>query len=367
MTDSNSQLPAPVESTPSPRQRLWPLWLVALLTFILVVALAVWNWQQWQWRQQLQQTVGELQQSDQQLDQRYGAGADRQADRLQSLEQRLSNQQSQLATFQRQIDHNARELLATGNRTRTDWLLAEAEYLMRIANQRLQVEKDIRGALAALNEADKVLRESDDVGVFTIRKQLAREVLALKAISDVDRTGLYLTLEAAIASMQELTDDTLYQGEGPALFQDQPATPAAGDPGIWARAWQQVKTTVGNAVSYRRLDQPVQPLMSPEQAAYARLNMQLMLEEAELAVLRGNQVLYDRALAKARGALEQWYDGTDNRITALLDTLAELEGKQVDPELPDISESLALLKARLSGRLNTESSESADSEGGNGQ
>ncbi|SFM01236.1 uroporphyrinogen-III C-methyltransferase [Marinobacter zhejiangensis] len=367
MTESNAQLPAPVApTTPAPRARLWPLWLLVILSLILGAGMALWSWQQWQYQQRLELALTHLQDANEQLQSSTSQTVNERTERLRSLEQSLSAQQGRLATQQRQIDHNARELLAAGNRTRTDWLLAEAEYLIRIANQRLQIEKDIIGALSALKAADEVLKDSDDVGVYPVRQQLAREILSLKAIEGVDRTGLYLTLEATIERIQQLTDDSLNQAAPPQA--ETPATDAAlvreGEPSLFRVAWDKVLTTLKGVVVVRRLDQPVQPLMSPEQSAYARLNMQLMLEEAEMAVLRGNQTLYNRALAKAESALAQWYDGSDQRVKALLETLTELSQRQVDPELPDISESLTLLKARVNGRLNTESTPAEAQSGG---
>ncbi|MDC0661323.1 uroporphyrinogen-III C-methyltransferase [Marinobacter sp. SS21] len=352
VTDTNSQLPAPIEPNPPRRPKLWPLWLLIVAALALCLALGLWNWQHWQRQQMLQQALAHVQATNQSLQQRLSDRSGEQADRLQALEQNLSSQQNRMATQQRQLDHTARELLAAGNRTRTDWLLAESEYLLRIANQRLLIEKDIRGALAALEEADKVLRESDDIGVYPVRQQLAKERLALKAITDVDRTGLYLTLEAAIGGIHQLTDQNLINDRAPGFAASQPDTLDEAQPGPLAQAWQRVKATLSNVVVVRRLDEPVRPLLSPEQSAYARLNMQLMLEEAEMAVLRGNQILYQRALAKARQALEQWYDATDPRVAALLSTLTGLADRHIDPELPDISQSLQLLKARLAGRLN---------------
>ena len=364
MTDSNSQLPAPIDSHSPQRPRLWPMWLAVLIVLALCIALGLWNWQQSQRQQMLQQTLAHVEDNNQRLQQQLGTRSGEQTDRLQALAQGQTALQERLATQQRQIDHNARELLAAGNRTRTDWLLAESEYLLRIANQRLLIEKDIRGALAALEEADKVLRASDDIGVYPVRQQIAKEVLALKAIADVDRTGLYLTLEAAIDSIHQLTDESLIKDRAPGFIAPPPEQIEEAQPGVFARAWRQVKATLSNVVVVRRMDEPVQPLMSPDQSAYARLNMQLMLEEAEMAVLRGNQTLFQRALTKARQALEQWYDGTDPRVSALLTTLIELEGKTIDPELPDISQSLQLLKARLAGRLNTGGDSAADGDNG---
>lgn len=218
MTETKKQLPAPIEKEQPARQRIWPVWVIAIITLICVVVLALWNWQQWNNQQGTLQTLKNLKQDTAQLESRYGDSGSQQSQRLQSLENKLTSQRELIATQQRQIDHNARELLEAGNRTRTDWLLAEAEYLLRIANQRLLIEKDIKGALSALEATDDVLKESDDIGVYAVRQQLAREVLALKGLSGVDRTGLYLTLEAAIDSVHQLTDQALISEQAPGLW-----------------------------------------------------------------------------------------------------------------------------------------------------
>lgn len=370
MTETTNQLPATVSKEPPARQKLWPVWLVAILALIIAIALALWSWQQWNNHQAVMQTLQSLKQDTAQLEDLYGDRGSQQSQRLQSLEEKLASQRELIATQQRQIDHNARELLEAGNRTRTDWLLAEAEYLLRIANQRLMIEKDIRGAMSALEAADEVLTESDDIGVYPVRQQLAREILALKGLTGVDRTGLYLTLEAAIDSIHQLTDQALISENAPGFVVSAAEGESAGtgeEPGAVVQAWNKVKATLMQVVVVRRMDEPVKPLLSPDQSAYARLNLQLMLEEAEMAVLRGNQPLYERALTKARTTIDDWYNASNPRVTALSETLAELAGKNVDPELPDISQSLDLLKERLAGRLNANNGNGEDNaDDGNG-
>ncbi|MBW7472235.1 uroporphyrinogen-III C-methyltransferase [Marinobacter sp. M216] len=374
MTETTDQLPATISKESPKRQRLWPVWLIALLALALAIALALWSWQQWNNHQAVQQSLTNLQQDTQQLEDLYGDRGSQQNQRIQALEQKLAAQRELIATQQRQIDHNARELLEAGNRTRTDWLLAEAEYLLRIANQRLMIEKDIRGALSALQAADEVLTESDDIGVYPVRQQLAREILALKGISGVDRTGLYLQLEAAIDSIHQLTDQALINSQAPGFIAEDGGDSSSengSNANALAEGWDTFKTTLKQVVVVRRLDEPVKPLLSPDQSAYARLNLQLMLEEAEMAVLRGNQPLFERALAKARNTIDNWYDASNARVMALSNTLTELADRNVDPTLPDISKSLGLLKERLAGRLqaNDEDDSNARSSGeteGNG-
>ncbi|NWO04998.1 MAG: uroporphyrinogen-III C-methyltransferase [Alteromonadaceae bacterium] len=350
VTEEPKKLPAPVAQPASGPIRLWPIWLVAGLALILVLALAFWNWQQRQEHQATLQTLAELRADTNRLEDRYGDRSNEQSSRLQALEQRLAEQRELIATQRRQIDHNARELLEAGNRTRTDWLLAEAEYLLRIANQRLLIEKDIKGALSALQSADEVLAESDDVGVYPVRQQLAREIQSLKGIEGVDRTGLYLKLEAAIATVHDLTDQALIHDQAPAMKLAESTDTSSDGSNRFTRGWNRFVDTLKQVVVVRRMDEPVKPLLSPDQSAWARLNLQLMLEEAEMAVLRGNQPLYERALEKAITTVNDWYNSNNPEIRGLSSTLEELAGRDVDPELPDISQSLALLKERLAGR-----------------
>src|SRR5690554_3033997 len=351
VTETTEQLPATIEpDNNAEKPRLWPIWVVAGIALLISVILALWSWQQWNNYQATLQVITDLRQDTAQLEDLYGSRGSEQSQRMQAMEQKLAEQRELIATQQRQIDHNARELLEAGNRTRTDWLLAEAEYLLRIANQRLLIEKDIRGSLSALESADEVLRESDDIGVYPVRQQLAREIQSLKGIQGVDRTGLYLRLEAAIASVNDLTDQALISDQAPGFDMNEDQNAPSDGSNMFTRGWNRFLGTLKEVVVIRRMDEPVKPLLSPDQSAWARLNLQLMLEEAEMAVLRGNQPLYERALNKAINTINDWYDGTNPAIQGISDTLSELAGKDVDPALPDISKSLDLLKERLAGR-----------------
>ncbi|MEQ5836638.1 uroporphyrinogen-III C-methyltransferase [Marinobacter sp. NFXS9] len=365
MTDSTTNLPAPVNSTPQQPRRLWPLWLIAVIALIAVIGLGLWSWHLWQQQQALQQSLNYLDATTERLDRDYSQSGGQLRERIQSLQGDVTDQAKLISDMRRQIDHNARTLLEAGNRTRTDWLLAEAEYLLRIANQRLQVEKDYRGALSALKAADDVLEKTDDPGSYPVRKQVAQEILSLKSVAGVDKTGLYLQLEAAIDSIGKLSDSALAMDASADYTQTMSQDPEKTEErGALAKGWAQIKGTLSEAIAIRRLDEPVKPLLSPDQSAYVRLNMRLMLEEAQLAVLRGNQTLYNQALKKATDWLNTWYDGSHSKVVGLRDTLGELSGKDINPALPDISQSLTLLKARLEGRLNATSGETkpADNE-----
>ncbi|HBX40243.1 MAG TPA: hypothetical protein DEG64_07435, partial [Marinobacter adhaerens] len=100
----------------------------------------------------------------------------------------------------------------------------------------------------------------DDIGVYPVRQQLAREILALKGLTGVDRTGLYLTLEAAIDSIHQLTDQALISENAPGFVVSAAEGESAGtgeEPGAVVQAWNKVKATLMQVVVVRRMDEPV--------------------------------------------------------------------------------------------------------------
>jgi uroporphyrin-3 C-methyltransferase len=101
--------------------------------------------------------------------------------------------------------------------------------------------------------------------------------------------------------------------------------------------------------SYIRIDhhqENFRAQLAPEQEAVLRASLQLMFEQAQLALLASQPVLYERALDKAAAWLNRYYQ-LDEQRDALLEQINTLAEVQVDAELADISGSLRSLKEYL--------------------
>src|SRR5690606_37845313 len=99
-----------------------------------------------------------------------------QIDSMQSRQDEvLENTQSRLAEVQLQLSHQAQRLRALSETTREDWLLAEAEYLLRLASQRILTERQTSNAITLMETADGILRDLDDSDLFAVRKALAAD------------------------------------------------------------------------------------------------------------------------------------------------------------------------------------------------
>ena len=325
------------------RKSRWP---AALLFILVLLALSFGGYSFWLG----QQRALEMTQLSQQLQgmQRQLETAQSNQSQLQQLEQLLvtENQRLQQAldAIGRQTAHNDSRIAELAGSDRQDWLVAEAEYLMRLANQRLNLEGDVTGAQAMLEAADKVLLETRNPAFDSVRQQLALEINALRRVPGVDRVGAVSRLQA----MQDALDKVNWMPLA-RLPQASPDDSASSTSQTWyGQLWGEVVSGIGSIIRIRRQDTPMDIPMSPEQAYYLQQNVRLMLEQAQLAMLRSDQTLYDRSLKRVAGWVNQYLPEADQGAAAMSELLAELQRWKVDAEAPDISRSLGLLRQRMS-------------------
>lgn len=255
------------------------------------------------------------------------------ADQQQQVSQLLSRSQALTA----QVDK-----LATVDRK--DWLVAEAEYLLRLANQRLQLGRDAKAAGQLLASADRVLEEMDDAGLHTVRAEIARELAALQGVAQFDTEGVYLRLEGLSQSFSSLSlfDAPRYEAEpvppADSNWQDRLANG-------FRRAWEKLRSYI----RIRHREENFQPVLAPEQEAALGYSLQLMVEQAQMALLAERPALYQRSLGQAREWLTKYYQ-LDDRLQGILQQLDELMAVPLDRQMPDISASLAALKTFIDSR-----------------
>jgi uroporphyrin-3 C-methyltransferase len=360
-------------STPAPSSGTARLALfTALLSLILTSVASFYFWQtQTQQNSQIKNTA-DLASKQNQLFSSLQTSLD---EKLSRLDERIFAQQNALPELRRQTEFNARQLSDLGARSRTDWLLAEAEYLMRLANQRLILERDVLSAEAMLSSADNIMAEIDDPGLMEIRRTLAAEINSLQQIKHLDTEGLYFKMESLITRIETLTQqsyltepDRLDASAVAHLPAKQPDAASEQDSNRLSALLQIIWQDLKQAITIRRLDQPLPPLLAPEQHYYLKQNLRLMLEQANLALLDENGPIFQSSLNKAAQWLSLYFQQDDPQIQQLQRALNELSQLQLGQALPDISHSLRLTKSKIESfyrdhtlnRLNTPASPSTN-------
>ncbi|SOC51025.1 uroporphyrin-3 C-methyltransferase [Chromohalobacter canadensis] len=270
-------------------------------------------------------------------------------ERLDQREAAFESLQGDFQDYRQDIDKNLDKVLSElADEQEADpreWLHAEAEYLLRLANQRLQLERDVKGAKALLKAADERLTDADNPALIPVRRAIQSELAALDSVPTVDRTGLYLAL---MAQQEQLAGLPLKQDVEEMAAQNDDDSSLEG-------GWQQQLSRLGgelkDLVVIRRHDEALEALVTPEQESYLRQNVRLLLEQAQLALLKTEPKLYQASLDKAITLIDRYYDTEQDAVNNSLGRLESLRDKTIRPELPDISESQQTLKDFIEKRF----------------
>ena len=261
---------------------------------------------------------------------------------LEEIDRRQREALDRFAETQRQErEASAEQLLEAVNQvatqappSRREWKVAEVAYLLRIANHRLLMERDVDGALALLKGADAILVELDDFSLFQVRARLSDEIVSLENVESNDVQGLFLRLEAV---KTELGRHRLKLPKFEA-----PETSTADEEGFWSALVSQL----GGYLRFRRFEgESVKPLLAPDEAVYLELNLRMMLERAQLAALRREQSVFEQSLQTAADWIASYLEDEDPGIQRVIEELDAMSTVELDQSLPDISGSLAALKS----------------------
>jgi uroporphyrin-3 C-methyltransferase len=241
------------------------------------------------------------------------------------------------------LDSHTQRLRALAGTTRSDWLLAEARYLLRLASQRLLVENSTVGAQALLQTADDILLSIDDPELLPARGAIAAEMIALRLAKTVDRTGIYLQLSALKDQVQALPLIPFRpQNELPkievALADDVSSQ-------WYANLMTSLKTVLNELkgfVQIRQHDQAPDLLISEQQQLQIINNLMLMLEQAQYSLLHEEELIYRASLEKAKKWWKSYYSHY-LEYEVINHEINKLLNKEVTQVVPSINRSNMLL------------------------
>lgn len=254
-----------------------------------------------------------------------------------------------LTTARKELESSIQILQRQLSKTRGDWLLADAEYLLSVANQRLQLVGDIETTRQALEAADERLRESGDAAVFKVREQIAKEIALLNGIIAPDIVGIYAGIQHLQDAVEGLTVFLPHAGKQPEL--DKKAGPDLSKHGH--EILDTVAKKLEGYVVLRHTEQPITAVLTPEEAHFLKQQLKVRLEMIEIALVQENDTLFNSSIADAKQWLQKNFaeDEKTDQFVAELDKLSDVKLRN---QYPDISLSLKLLKDISKLRIETD-------------
>lgn len=236
------------------------------------------------------------------------------------------------------LESSMASLAGVSDSARNTWLLAEAEYYLQIANAQLQLANNPRLASMALSMADERVLQIADPALTDVRRAIADELAALDVMEKPDIAGVTLTLASLARVVESLPLARTAVSGAPA------AESFNAEQGGAQRAWAAVKSAVSGLVRVTPPEQEKLALLTPDGESFLRNNIALQLQSARLALLRGEQVVFEQTLDDAAALLDDYFDTDSAQVASARETLSEIRGNVLSTSVPDISASLRLLR-----------------------
>jgi len=235
--------------------------------------------------------------------------------------------------------------------SRGDAMLADVENSVMIAAQQLQLGGNVPSALLALQDAEQVLSRSNQPAAIGLRRYIARDIDRLKAMPVTDFAAAVNRLDGVIAGAEQLplVADAGRQPKVAAESAEPERGGLLGLPGRVARTglqgWEGFVAEMRQLVRVQRIDRPEALLLSPDQRFFARENLKLLLLNARLNLLARNESLFRADVARARTALERWFDVDSKPVSSTLASLRQLESATLTLQMPSLAETTAAIRA----------------------
>ena len=270
-----------------------------------------------------------------------------------TLETRIDDQEAALGQINGRIDNlqlGQRGLVSTLEAIKTmvaqggdinAFPLSEVEYLLRMASHKLEFQQDVAGALEALEVAADRLDTVDENAFLGVKRMLQENIAALQALDLPDYDNLSQEIAGLAGQIDELPLKTEIRAANLGT-DDTPETPEQGGDAPW---WNRLGTEVWNEFSksivVRNAGTNGPPLIGVEEEYFLLQNLRLELDAMRLALLRRDATGYQSSIEKARGWVEAYFDNDAPQVQDFLDQLQSLQTVQLNPYVPDISDTLA--------------------------
>lgn len=261
----------------------------------------------------------------------------------------LDNAQQQQAATAKQLDELRGKVAAiSGNDART-WLLAQADYLVKLAGRKLWSDQDVTTAAALLKSADASLADMNDPSLIDVRRALTEDISSLSEVSQVDYDGVILKLNQLSNGVDNLR---LADNDS----DDAPMDSDSNELSTSLREWRQnlVKSWhnfMDDFITIRRRDNTAQPLLAPNQDVYLRENIRSRLLIAAQAVPRHQDEIFKQSIDTVSTWVRAWFDTNDASTKAFLAQLDELSQQSVSMDVPESLESQPMLDKLMQTRV----------------
>jgi len=230
----------------------------------------------------------------------------------------------------------------------SDWLLHEAEYLIRIATRTMWLEHDTRSAIGLLQDADMRLKELESPNFLPIRQLIRQDIAMLKLIPNLSSEETIMTLMAMNQQLKRLPLAMVKIPEDDSESADFTLSENATD---WrsnlAKTWDKF---LSDFITVRRRSGNVEPIMSPQYQQNLRENLSLKLQLAQWATVEQKQKVYDQTLIETQQWLNEYFDMSSVENQSFYQDIQQLKSEVISYDYPNSLLSLNAIRKVLADK-----------------
>ncbi|HED3889622.1 TPA: uroporphyrinogen-III C-methyltransferase [Morganella morganii] len=261
-----------------------------------------------------------------------------------------TQQQQQEAALKHELELLRSRITVLSSTDVKSWLLAQADFLVKMAERKLWNDQDVVTAMVLLKNADASLAEMNDPSLLDVRTALRNDITALSAVSQIDFDGTILRLNQLAGQVDNLRlDDGSRDGAPMDSSDSEGLTSSVAD---WrtnlTKSW---KGFMSDFITIRRRDNTAAPLLAPNQDIYVRENIRAQLLIAAQAVPRHQEESYKQSLDAVSTWVRAYFSDNDPANTAFLAEVDALAAQPISMSAPDSLTSQPLLDKLVQTRI----------------
>jgi uroporphyrin-III C-methyltransferase len=235
--------------------------------------------------------------------------------------------------LQNNIENLQKELQKTSIDKTKYWKPMVIEHLVHLADLTLNTTKDIKLALAFLIEAK---RYANDPELSSINHALNKDIANLEILPVIDVSGTVLKLETINQKINALPI-VMPKLAYPEIKEE--VTPDEPEKTLWQRFFNSSVQALKNLIIIRH--KPASLLLTPDQEAILRLEIQAKLFQAELAVMQSQNKVYQGCLEEVTELFSKYF--VASQYEEILSLLQELKNVNFEQTIPFPIESMAAI------------------------
>ncbi len=310
------------------------VWFVLLL---VIAGFAGASWYVWQWMQNQAQQNDALsaQLSELKAEKSQAQNAvnllkrelDAKLIALQQAQRTLNAQHAELAQNTLEVSQSVQALQTDEPQLR----ISEVQRLVHSAEFYLVAQQNPKASINVLKQLDDVLAPYPRM--MPLREAIASDILVLSSYQVVDTQSHYVRLSALAKALEQAQINSINKAKNAVLSEAQVVSQDHND---WQanllKVWHNL---TDQFITVRTHSQPIEPLLGEGDVNMVRSRISLLLEQAKLALLKGEQNTFNQAIKDTHDLVVRYYDEDDFVVQEILTQLARYQALTVTQSLPD--------------------------------